>query len=114
MVHTDVPAEHGGRGECFSPPELASAALGTCLMSVVAIVAERNGLDVSKMNADLTMEMTASPASRIGSIKAVIRLPDAKDVSDAVRQKLEAAANACPVKNSLHPDINVSVEFIYG
>ena len=53
----------GGWGEYYSPTELTSAALGTCVMSMVGFVAERNGVDVSTMNVDLSMEMAQSPAA---------------------------------------------------
>jgi putative redox protein len=112
-VCTDVPSNLGGLGELFSPTDLVSAALGTCVMSMVGVVAERNGVDVSKMSVDLTAEMARSP-SRVGSITAVLKLPEAKGLSETVRQKLEAAADTCPVKNSLRPDTKVNLKFVYG
>jgi putative redox protein len=112
-VRTDAPADMGGRGEYYSPTELIPAALGTCVMSMMGVVAERNGVDISGMNVDVRMEMARSP-SRIGSITAVVKLPDAKGVSETVRQKMEVAADTCPVKRSLHPDTKVTLEFVYG
>ena len=110
-VRTDISSVYGGLGEHFSPTELVTAGLGACLMGVTAIVAQRNGLDVSSMRTRLEMEMTSSPARRIASIKAVVTLP--QDVPEPLRQKLAAAANVCPVKNSLHPDVRVDLEFVY-
>jgi len=110
-VLTDVGADHGGQDDYFSPVDLAGAALGTCAMSMIALVAERDGLDVSSMRTSVQLEMVTSPARRIGSANVTVTLP--KAIPDSVRPKLQAAANACPVKNSLHPDIQIRLEFVY-
>ncbi len=114
IVHTDVGADHGGLNDHFSPIELAVAALGTCVMSMAAVVAERNEINVAGMMVQASFEMATAPARRIGSIKLTVRLPNAGAISESGRQKVEAAARACPVKNSLHPDIKVEMEFVYG
>jgi putative redox protein len=111
IVCTDVSADHGGRDEMFSPTELATAALGTCIMSMLAVVAERSGADISGAKINLVMEMASAPVRRIGSIKAKVNLPGAPE---SIRQKLEAAAGSCPVKSSFHPDVKISLEFDYG
>jgi putative redox protein len=113
-VLTDVTADHGGRDEHFTPVGLVAAALGACIGTMVAVVAERSGLDVSTMQVHTSMEMAAPPARRIGTIKATVHIPSAAEASPAVRQKLEAAAHTCPVKNSLHPDLGVEIKFVYG
>jgi putative redox protein len=113
VVQTDVSAEHGGLDEYFSPVELVSAALASCVSGVVAIVAKRNGVDLTAMQTHVSLEMVASPVRRIGSIRLTLQVPGGSGISAVVRKKLEAAANACPVKNSLSPDVRVAVEFVY-
>jgi putative redox protein len=113
VVHTDVTADHGGLDEYFSPLELASAAVASCVSSVMAIVAKRNGVDLAGMQTQVDMEMAASPVNRIGSITLTVRVPHGQGISDIVRKKLEAAAGACPVKNSLSPEVRVTIDFIY-
>jgi putative redox protein len=112
IVTTDVGADHGGQGEYYSPVELAAAALGTCVTSMVAFVGERSNVDLSSMQTAVSFDMATSPARRIGSIKVTVKLPNS--VPEAVRPKLEIAAKSCPVKNSLHPDIQITVELVYG
>jgi len=111
-VQTDVGADHGGLGEFLSPIEMTVAALATCATSMLAMVGERNGIDLSKLQATADFEMASSPSRRIGSVQLTIKLP--AGVPEAVRPKLEAAAKACPVKNSLHPDTRVEIEMVYG
>lgn len=113
-VLTDIVADHGGRGEQFTPVELVSAALGACVMSMVAIVAERHGVDVSTMEVRTDMQMASTPNRRISAIQATVQMPAAAGADPILRQKLEAAANTCPVKNSLHPDVQVKIDFVYA
>ena len=111
-VQTDVGTEHGGLGEFLSPVEMAVAALANCASSMVAVVAEHNGVDVSGMKTTTAFEMAGSPVRRIGSVQLTFKLP--KSVPEAVRPKLAAAAKACPVKNSMHPDVRVGIDLVYG
>jgi len=114
ILHTDVGADHGGLDDHFSPIEMAVAALGTCVMSMVAVVAERNAVNTAGMLIQTSFEMASAPARRIGSVRLTVRLPNAVATSEATRQKLEGAARACPVKNSLNPEIRIDLEFVYG
>jgi putative redox protein len=111
-VQTDIIAAHGGRGEYLTPAEMTVAAVATCAVSMAAAVAERSGIDLSTAKATAQFDMVDKPHRRIGPIRLSIQLP--RGVPEAARPKLEAAAKACPVKNSLHPDIGVEIEFIYG
>ena len=112
-VHTDVTADHGGLDQYFSPIELVVASLNACVTSMMAVVAERSKLDLGGLQVSTSFEMVSAPVRRIGSVHLVITVPNGAAIPDVVRQKLQAAAGACPVKNSLHPDVQVSLEFIY-
>jgi len=57
--------------------------------------------------------MTAEPVRRIGTLKTRLVFPQGKLLSATDRAKLETAARACPVKQSLHPDLKTPVEFVY-
>ena len=58
-------------------------------------------------------EMTATPVRRIGALKTRLVFPSGKALSPTDRAKLEAAARACPVKQSLHADVQTPMEFVY-
>ncbi len=110
-VWTDVGVDHGGQGEYLSPIEMAVAALATCATSMLAVVAERSGIDVSTVQTTADFSTAANPA-RLASVCLTFHLPTG--VPEAARPKLDVAVKACPVKNSLHPDVHVDVEFVYG
>lgn len=111
IIETDAPKDNQGRGEKFSPTDLVATALGTCILTTLAIVAERDGVDIKNSKISVEKEMNVNPR-RIASLKTVIELP--KNIPEDYRSKIEHVANACPVKKSLHPDILVPVEIRYS
>lgn len=110
---TDAPLDNGGKGESFSPTDLVATALGTCVLTILGIVSERHGLDLTGAQVRVTKEMIQQPARRIGSLKTVVVVPAHAVTDGAMRVRLEAAARACPVHRSLHPDVDAPIDFQY-
>jgi putative redox protein len=98
-----------GKGEYFSPTDLVATALGTCIATTMAIVAQREGIELAGMKVHVTKEMTAQPTRRIGQLTTRITVPT--KVTPEQKQKLEHAAHACPVHKSLHPDVKLPITF---
>ena len=46
-IITDAPIDNNGKGEAFSPTDLVATALGSCMITIMAIAAEKHGIDVS-------------------------------------------------------------------
>jgi putative redox protein len=109
---TDAPVDNHGKGESFSPTDLVATALGACMMTVMGIVAERHGVDLTGMTAETEKVMTAQPPRRIASLRTRITIPLPADHPH--RERLETAARACPVHGSLHPEIDAAVEFVWN
>lgn len=109
-IHTDAPVDNHGRGEAFSPTDLVSAALGSCMMTIMGIVAERQALDLTGVTWSVTKHMAADPR-RISGIDVAFRMP--AGLTDKQRATLENAARTCPVALSLNPEIRQSVQFSY-
>ena len=108
-IVTDAPVDNHGKGESFSPTDLVATALGACMMTIMGIVAERHGLDLTGMTAETEKVMTAQPLRRVASLKTRLTIPLPADHPQ--RQLLEQAAHTCPVHKSLHPDIDAAIEF---
>jgi putative redox protein len=83
------------------------------MATIIGLAAQRNNLDVEGLKVEVAKEMAADPVRRIGSLTTRLTFPPGKRFSAADRTRLEAAAKACPVKQSLHPDVRVAVEFVY-
>lgn len=110
---TDAPTDNGGKGEAFSPTDLVATALGACITTVMGLVASRTGLDLEGTRVRVTKEMTSDPVRRIGALTATVMLPPGRTFSADDRLRLERTAHACPVKQSLHPDVKVDLRFVY-
>lgn len=109
---TDAPLDNQGRGESFSPTDLVATALGTCMLTVMGIVARRHGWDLSGATAEVEKSMVATPVRRIGSLAVVIRVPG--ELDERARTTLEQAALTCPVHRSLHPDVAIPLRILWG
>ena len=115
-LSTDAPVDNHGRGATFSPTDLAATALGTCMLTVMGIVAHKRGWDIDGLDAHVVKEMTKNPPRRIERLRVTVDapLPVASKLSAEARAALEDAANTCPVRLSLHPQIDVPVAFRWG
>lgn len=111
-LSTDAPKDNMGQGESFSPTDLVATALGSCMLTIMGIVAQRHSIDLAGTTVTVRKDMVATPARRIGCLTVDIRVPRA--VSPEQRSLLENAAHTCPVHKSLHPDIETPVRFHWG
>jgi putative redox protein len=113
---TDAPTDNGGRGASFSPTDLVATALGTCILTTMGIVAQRNGIDIDGTRVHVTKEMVSQPVRRIGALRVMVTFPADKSakMSAEDRKRVEAAGLHCPVHRSLHPDVQAPIEFRYG
>jgi putative redox protein len=100
---TDAPTDNQGRGEAFSPSDLMSTSLLSCMMTIVGILANRKGWDISGMKGTVQKYMADQPR-RVHKIEIHLSIPD-RNWTDADRKMIEQAAKTCPVALSLHPDI---------
>ena len=110
VLRTAAPADNQGDGSSFSPTDLVAAALASCMVTTMAIVAQRNGLDLQGMTFHVEKHMHPEPR-RIARLPVVIHMP--ASLAPADRLKLERAAHTCPVHSSLLPEIDAEVSFLY-
>jgi len=108
---TDAPKDNMGLGASFSPTDLVATALGTCVLSTIAIVAKRRGFDVSSARFRVEKHMATDPVRRIARLPLTVWLPAALTPDE--RQIAERAAHTCPVHKSLHPDVEAAIAFVY-
>lgn len=109
-IITDAPLDNNGRGEAFSPSDLVCAALGSCMMTLMGIVGERNQIQLAEVKMNITKIMVADPR-RIGEVVIDFHFPATVSYTDKEKALLENAARTCPVALSLHPDIKQTVNF---
>lgn len=108
IIATDAPKDNNGRGEAFSPTDLVGTALATCILTTMAIVAERDGVNMVGSTFRVTKDMVASPR-KIAKLEVFLQLPSG--IEPEYRKKLEHIAMTCPVHRSLHPDVQMPIHF---
>lgn len=111
-LNTDAPKDNHGKGESFSATDLVATALGTCMLTIMGIVARNMNVELKGTQVTVQKEMVATPLRRIGKLGVQIKVPG--EFTDEQKQKLERAAFTCPVHKSLHPDVQIPVEFVWG
>jgi putative redox protein len=108
---TDAPADNHGRGQAFSPTDLAVTSLATCMMTTMAIAVEPEGMKLAGSTMYAEKHMSTDPPRRI--VKVVVRIRFAAGIAKNHRSRLEHIARTCPVARSLHPDIVIDLSFEY-
>jgi len=111
-IRTDAPVDNRGRGERFSPTDLVGAALGSCILTIMGIVARDRGVDIAGARAVVEKEMTSVPRRRIAKLTVEVRLP--AWIDRETQAALERSAATCPVAASLSPETKVEVRFAYS
>ena len=110
-IITDAPKDNQGKGEFFSPTDLLSASLGSCMLTVMGIAARTHQIDIDGAEIKITKVMISNPR-RISEVIVEFQIPG-KNYSEKEKKILEAAAMTCPVALSLHPDLKQTISFVY-
>ena len=106
---TDAPLDNNGKGEAFSPTDLVAAALGSCMVTIMGIVAEREALSLESLSWEITKIMQSDPR-KIQEIQVNFNWSGVP-ISTEMSQKLKNAARTCPVALSLNPSIIQTITF---
>ena len=109
VVVTDAPKDNHGNGLSFSPSELLSVSLGSCVLSIMGIMARSLDIDITGATATVEKEMANAPR-RITRISVCVHVPSA--LNEDQKRKLMAAAHACPVHNILK--VEAPISFSWG
>lgn len=114
VIETDAPKDNNGRGESFSPTDLVAAALASCAMTVMAIRAEKMGLEIGSMKSVVSKTMIENPR-RIARLDLTIEIESLdrrskQSISSESKKALEEAAYTCPVKQSLSKEMNIDFQ----
>ncbi len=108
---TDAPVDNNGKGERFSPTDLMATSLATCMITVMGIKARRMGFDLDGVEVEVEKIMKAEPR-RVGGINLFFHFPEAlHNLDEKAKQILKQTGYTCPVQHSLHPDIEVNVDW---
>lgn len=110
-ILTDAPKDNQGEGSQFSPTDLVGASLASCILTTIAIVAERDGIELKGSHFSVEKDMTSEPPRKIAQLTVVLHLP--AEIAQEAREKLERVAKTCPVHRSLSEEIKMPIAFFY-
>jgi len=108
-VITDAPTDNNGKGEAFSPTDLVSAALSSCMTTIMGILADREKIELTGLQSKVEKVMSANPR-KIAEIKIHFFHPNLI-ATDVQKQKLKQAAVTCPVALSLSSELKQTISF---
>ncbi len=108
-VTTDAPTDNQGKGEAFSPTDLVSSALSSCMMTIMGQVANREGINLKGLKTEVVKIMSANPR-KIAEIKITFTHPNLQ-ATEVQKQKLRNAAVTCPVALSLAESLKQTILF---
>lgn len=111
IILTDAPKDNHGKGEAFSPTDLVATALGSCMLSIMGIIANRHEINIVGTQVSIHKIMQANPR-RIAAIEVTMHMPNVT-YTPKERALLENAARTCPVALSLHPELEQKLSFVY-
>jgi putative redox protein len=109
-IETDAPVDNHGKGERFSPTDLVATALGSCMLTTMGIKARDLDIDLTGIRIEIQKIMKADPR-RISGISLTFHLPDSLILTEKNIIILQRTAESCPVFKSIHPDIEVQINF---
>ena len=109
-IETDAPTDNQGKGERFSPTDLVATALGACMATTMGIKARDMQVDLRGMKLSIQKIMKPDPR-RIAGVNVIFDFPAELVVDEKQKTILERTAHTCPVMVSIHPDMEVKIEF---
>lgn len=111
-LESDAPLDNNGKGTRFSPTDLLATAYLNCMITIIGIYCQQNGLTFDQCEGEVEKIMIDSPR-RIGGLNIFLDLTsntwNAKE-----RRRIENAAKNCPVAKSVDPAIEVNIQFKYS
>lgn len=110
-IMTDAPVDNNGNGEYFSPTDMVSSALCSCIFTIMGIKARENGFTIDGATAT-TQKIMRNDPRRISEIHIEYDFSN-HDLTQEQKDILRNLVHASPVPRSLHPDIKqeVSLKF---
>ncbi len=112
-IITDAPVDNNGKGEAFSPTDLAATSLGSCAMTIMGIMAKREGVDFAGSEVEVTKIMSSEAPRRIAKVIVDFTMKTPEALAEEIKAKYVRAAHTCPVTLSLHPDIEQVFTFTW-
>lgn len=105
LIITDAPKDNLGNGEAFSPTDLMSASLASCMLTIAAMKGKSLGIEMQGVSIEVEKRMQANPRK----VSEIVLRFDWKGLDQKISPEqleiLKEAALNCPVAISLDPSL---------
>ena len=105
IIITDAPKDNQGQGQAFSPTDLMSTSLASCMLTIMAMKARALGIEYPEVSVELEKKMSANPRK----VSEIVLRFDWKGLDQKISpqqiQELKLAGLNCPVALSLDPSV---------
>lgn len=108
-IITDAPLDNNGKGEAFSPTDLTCASLNSCMITLMGMLAEREGIALQGLTSEIVKIMASNPR-KIAEVQITFTHTNLV-ATDVQKEKLRRAALTCPVALSLSDEVKQTVVF---
>jgi putative redox protein len=109
-ILTDAPKDNFGKGETFSPTDLVATALASCMLTIIGIYCQNQGINFQNGTVEVEKIMASSPR-RIEKIRLNIDLNE-NNWDESTLKKVIAVGKACPVAKTLDDKVEMEFNFI--
>jgi putative redox protein len=111
QLETDAPTDNNGKGERFSPTDLLATSLANCMLTTMGIRTRNMNIDLRGIKVEVEKIMKPDPR-RVAGINLIFHIPENLGQSpEKDKEFLKQVAENCPVAKSLHPDIEVNINW---
>ena len=111
QIETDAPTDNFGKGQRFSPTDLLATSLANCMLTTMAIKTRNMPIDLKGLSIEVHKVMKQDPR-RVGGINLTYHIPpQLEKLEEKDKQLLKDIAENCPVAKSLHPDIEIKINW---
>lgn len=111
IIITDAPLDNQGKGEAFSPTDLMSTSLASCMLTLMGIAGNTHSINIDGTLCNIEKIMSANPR-RVEKIIVNVSFPE-NNFYDKEKKILELAARTCPVGLSLSESTEIEMNFLY-
>lgn len=108
---TDAPVDNNGKGSSFSPTDLLATSYASCMITIIGIHCNENGIPFDHAEATVTKVMASAPR-RVSEIIVDIDL-SGNGWSPELVARIQLIGEACPVAKSIRDSIIIKLNYTF-
>ncbi len=110
IIQTAAPVDNQGDGSSFSPTDLLSSSLASCILTIMGIKSKDRSINLEGSTVRLKKHMGAEPR-RVSRLEMEFHLPGG--IAEADQSYLKEIAQTCPVCESISTAIELDYQFYF-